>query len=85
MLIGCYFLTQHVQVLGEPIQTVMRRYDIPEPYEKLKELTRGKRVDQAGMQAFIAGLELPEDVKARLMELTPVNYVGIAPELARKV
>jgi len=72
-------------VLGEPIQTVMRRYDIPEPYEKLKELTRGKRVDQAGMQAFISGLDLPQDVKARLMQLTPANYIGLAADLARKV
>jgi len=78
-------LDQNWEVLGEPIQTVMRRYDIPEPYEKLKELTRGKRVDQAGMQAFISGLDLPQDVKARLMQLTPANYIGLAADLARKV
>ncbi|MCC5811938.1 MAG: adenylosuccinate lyase [Ectothiorhodospiraceae bacterium] len=71
------------EVLAEAIQTVMRRYGIEEPYEKLKALTRGKRVDQAGMQAFIQTLELPEAVKQELQELTPARYVGNAGRQAR--
>jgi adenylosuccinate lyase len=73
------------EVLAEAIQTVMRRHGIEKPYEKLKELTRGQRVDQAAMQAFVEGLELPEEAKARLRELTPANYIGNAAEQARKV
>lgn len=72
------------EVLGEAIQTVMRRYGIPEPYEKLKALTRGKRVDGAGMAAFIDTLELPEPVKADLKAMTPASYIGNAPEQARR-
>jgi adenylosuccinate lyase len=78
-------LDMNWEVLAEPIQTVMRRYDVPEPYEKLKELTRGKRVDQAGMQQFVQSLEVPDHVKVELLKLTPHNYVGLAAELARKV
>jgi len=66
------------EVLAEPIQTVMRRYGIEKPYEKLKELTRGKRVDAAGIHAFIDSLLLPEDEKTRLKTLTPANYIGRA-------
>ncbi|MBD1226294.1 adenylosuccinate lyase [Xenorhabdus griffiniae] len=66
------------EVLAEPIQTVMRRYGIEKPYEKLKELTRGKRVDAEGMKAFIDGLELPEAEKERLKSMTPANYIGYA-------
>ncbi|ENJ4476040.1 adenylosuccinate lyase [Yersinia enterocolitica] len=66
------------EVLAEPIQTVMRRYGIEKPYEKLKELTRGKRVDAAGMQAFIDSLALPEAEKTRLKAMTPANYIGRA-------
>ncbi len=73
------------EVLAEPIQTVMRRYGIEKPYEKLKELTRGKRVDQAGMAAFIDGLELPDEVKVRLKAMTPGSYIGNAAEQARKI
>ncbi len=73
------------EVLAEPIQTVMRRYGIEKPYERLKELTRGQRVDQAGMQAFVDGLELPEAAKAALRELTPLSYIGNAAEQARKI
>ena len=69
-------------VLGEAIQTVMRRYDIPEPYEKLKALTRGQdHITQQVMADFIDTLEMPDDVKARLKELTPANYIGLAQEL----
>jgi len=71
-------LDHNWEVLAEPIQTVMRRYGIEKPYEKLKELTRGKRVDAAGMQAFIDGLALPEEEKTRLKAMTPANYIGRA-------
>jgi len=71
-------LDQNWEVLAEPIQTVMRRYGIDKPYEKLKELTRGKRVDAAGMAAFIDGLALNDAVKAQLKQLTPENYIGDA-------
>ncbi|EEQ20453.1 Adenylosuccinate lyase [Yersinia intermedia ATCC 29909] len=71
-------LDHNWEVLAEPIQTVMRRYGIEKPYEKLKELTRGKRVDAAGMQAFIDGLALPEEEKIRLKAMTPANYIGRA-------
>lgn len=66
------------EVLAEPIQTVMRRYGIEKPYEKLKELTRGKRVDAEGMKAFIDSLPLPDAEKVRLKTLTPANYIGHA-------
>ena len=74
-------LDRNWEVLAEPIQTVMRRYGIEKPYEKLKELTRGKRVDGEAMRQFIDGLELPEAEKARLKEMTPANYIGRAIEL----
>ncbi|OBW92766.1 adenylosuccinate lyase [Gallibacterium genomosp. 3] len=74
-------LDQNWEVLAEPIQTVMRRYGIEKPYEKLKELTRGKRVDQQTMQQFIDSLDIPEDEKARLKELTPATYIGAAIQL----
>ncbi|EKT63523.1 adenylosuccinate lyase [Providencia burhodogranariea] len=71
-------LDHNWEVLAEPIQTVMRRYAIEKPYEKLKELTRGKRVTAEGMKQFIDGLELPEDEKTRLKAMTPANYIGYA-------
>ncbi|QFY90431.1 adenylosuccinate lyase [Magnetovirga frankeli] len=73
------------EVLAEPIQTVMRRYGIDQPYEKLKELTRGQRIDQAGMARFIDNLELPAEVKAELRALTPDSYTGNAAEQARGI
>jgi adenylosuccinate lyase len=73
------------EVLAEPIQTVMRRYGIEKPYEKLKELTRGHRVDQAGMQAFVDGLDLPDEAKAELKKLTPSTYIGNAIDQAKKI
>jgi len=77
-------LDQNWVVLGEAIQTVMRRYDIPEPYEKLKELTRGKDgIDQAALEGFIEKLDVPNSVKAELKKLTPANYIGLATELAK--
>ena len=74
-------LDHNWEVLAEPIQTVMRRYGIEKPYEKLKELTRGKRVDAAGMQTFIDSLELPEEEKVRLKAMTPGNYIGRATKM----
>ncbi|MFZ9315340.1 MAG: lyase family protein, partial [Burkholderiaceae bacterium] len=71
------------EVLAEPIQTVMRRYGLPQPYEQLKALTRGQGMTEETMRGFIAGLALPEADKARLMALTPGTYVGIAERLAR--
>ncbi|MCG6202359.1 adenylosuccinate lyase [Psychromonas antarctica] len=73
------------EVLAEPIQTVMRRYGIEKPYEKLKELTRGKRVDGPGMSAFIDTLELTDAVKAELKAMTPANYIGQAINLVEKL
>lgn len=71
-------LDQNWEVLAEPIQTVMRRYGIEKPYEKLKELTRGKRVDGPGMATFIDSLTLPDAVKTQLKALTPASYIGRA-------
>jgi len=67
-------------ILGEALQTVMRKYDIPEPYDKIKALTRGKTVNQEVLQNFVQTLELPEEVKKALMELTPSLYLGLAEE-----
>ena len=71
-------LDRNWEVLAEPIQTVMRRYGIEKPYEKLKELTRGQRVNQQIMQQFVAGLEIPDQAKQRLMQMTPASYIGNA-------
>jgi adenylosuccinate lyase len=73
------------ELLAEPIQTVMRRYGIANPYEKLKELTRGNRISREGMQAFVQSLEIPATAKAELLELTPWGYTGKAAELARRI
>ena len=73
------------ELLAEPIQTVMRRYAVPEAYEKLKELTRGTRVSREGMQAFVASLEIPDAAKAELLKLTPWDYTGKAAELAKRI
>ncbi len=73
------------EVLAEPIQTVMRRYGIENPYEKLKALTRGQGIDQETLKAFIDSLELPDDAKQKLFGLTPALYTGNAAEQARKI
>ncbi len=73
------------EVLAEPIQTVMRRYGIEKPYEKLKELTRGKAITQENLATFIDGLAIPEDAKERLKAMTPGSYVGNASQQARDV
>jgi adenylosuccinate lyase len=73
------------EVLAEAIQTVMRRYGLPEPYEQLKALTRGRGISRDSLRMFVAGLALPEDAKARLLALSPHTYVGLAESLARRV
>ncbi|CDY60886.1 BnaC01g40920D [Brassica napus] len=78
-------LDQTWEVLAEPIQTVMRRYGVPEPYEKLKELTRGRAVNEESIREFIKGLDLPEEAKTQLLKLTPHTYVGAAASLALAV
>ncbi|MFC0179841.1 adenylosuccinate lyase [Thorsellia kenyensis] len=78
-------LDKNWEVLAEPIQTVMRRYNIEKPYEKLKELTRGKRVDKESMQKFIESLDIPSEEKTRLKSLTPSNYLGNAIEMVSRL
>ena len=74
------------EVLAEPIQTVMRRYGLPEPYEQLKALTRGQRgMTREALHAFVDGLALPADAKSRLKALTPATYTGLAAALARRI
>ncbi|TBR39244.1 MULTISPECIES: adenylosuccinate lyase [Dyella] len=73
------------EVLAEAVQTVMRRYGLPEPYEQLKALTRGQGITKDSMRTFITGLDLPEDAKNRLLALTPGSYIGLATELAKSV
>jgi adenylosuccinate lyase len=75
-------LENNWEVLAEPIQTVMRRYGVPEPYEKLKALTRGQRITRESMLDFIDTLEIPEQEKQRLKELTPATYIGLAKSLS---
>lgn len=71
------------EVLAEPVQTVMRRHGLPNPYEQLKALTRGQGIDEKAMRAFIDGLKLPEAAKQRLRALSPAAYIGLAEKLAR--
>lgn len=73
------------EVLAEPIQTVMRRYAVPDAYEKLKELTRGKGITPQALQAFVEDLEIPAEAKQELKALTPANYIGNAVQQARRV
>jgi len=73
------------EVLAEPIQTVMRRYGIENPYEKLKELTRGKTITQQAFQEFIQTLDIPENARNQLLTLTPHNYIGNAIEQTRNL
>ena len=76
-------LDRNWEVLAEPIQTVMRKVGMDHPYERLKELTRGRRVNAEIMRDFVKALPLPKDDKARLMKLTPSTYIGLAEKLAR--
>jgi adenylosuccinate lyase len=80
-------LDENWEVLAEPIQTVMRLYEVEEPYEKLKALTRGHRIDQKKMQDFVLSLkgQIPDKEIERLMDLTPATYLGVAEDLAREV
>jgi len=78
-------LAQNLELLAEPIQTVMRRYGVENAYEQLKTLTRGQRLDAATLEAFIAGLALPEDARRALKALTPATYTGLAEQLARDI
>ena len=73
------------EVLAEPIQTVMRRYGVQGAYEKLKEVTRGKKVEAADLHSLIASLEIPEAEKTRLLAMTPGSYIGMAAELAKRI
>jgi adenylosuccinate lyase len=73
------------EVLAEAVQTVMRRYGLPEPYEQLKALTRGQGITRESMRSFIEGLALPADARQRLLDLTPGGYVGLAESLAREI
>ena len=78
-------LNANWEVLAEPIQTVMRRYGIEKPYEKLKELTRGQRITSGQLQLFIEKLEIPTEAKVTLLALTPRNYTGYAEKLANDI
>ncbi len=73
------------EVLAEAVQTVMRRHGVEEPYEKLKALTRGRRVDGDAMRNFIKELDIPNDAKARLLAMTPASYIGLAAKLAKDI
>lgn len=78
-------LEQNWELLAEPIQTVMRRYGIEQPYEKLKALTRGRKIDAKILREFIEALDLPEAARQELIELTPATYIGNAMQQARKI
>ena len=78
-------LAKRWEVLAEPVQTVMRRYGIEKPYEQLKELTRGKPIDEESLRLFIRQLEIPEEAKQALLEMTPLSYTGTAEAQARSV
>mgnify|MGYP000642045831 FL=1 len=78
-------LDNNWEVLAEPIQTVMRRYQIDKPYEKLKELTRGHKIGQQEIQQFIMKLDIPQHAKESLLTLTPHNYIGYASSLAKAI
>ena len=78
-------LDQSWEVLAEPVQTVMRRYGIENPYEQLKELTRGKGITREALQAFIGTLAIPQAAREQLLAMTPASYIGIAADLARAI
>ena len=77
-------LDNNWEILAEPIQTVMRKYKVEKPYEKLKELTRGKKLDNKAISDFISKLEIPAAAKKNLLNLTPAKYVGLAEKLVLK-
>ena len=73
------------EVLAEPVQTVMRRFSVPNHYEQLKDLTSGKGISRDDLRRFIAALPIPEADRARLLEMTPASYIGMAAELAKRI
>jgi adenylosuccinate lyase len=73
------------EVLAEAVQQVMRRHGVPDAYEKLKEMSRGKRLDRAELAAFVKGLGIPDEAKKRLLALTPARYTGLAADLAKRI
>ena len=73
------------EVLAEPVQTVMRRYGIENPYEQLKDLTRGKGISKEALQEFIVTLAIPQEAKDQLLAMTPANYIGYATKLAKEI
>ncbi len=73
------------EVLAEPVQTVMRRFGVPNPYEQLKELTRGKGISREALRTFITGLAIPQDAKDLLLAMTPASYIGKAVVLAERI
>jgi adenylosuccinate lyase len=73
------------EVLAEAVQQVMRRYGVPDAYEKLKHLSRGKRLDRAQLAAFVKALEIPDEAKKQLLALTPAKYTGLAADLAKRI
>lgn len=78
-------LAESWEVLAEPVQTVMRRFAIENPYEKLKEMTRGRRITREALHSFISTLEIPQEERERLLAMTPASYVGKAVELAKRI
>lgn len=78
-------LNNHWEILAEAIQMAMRRFKIEKPYEKLKSFTRGKHIDQQTLREFITHLDLPDNIKQELLQLTPKNYIGYANDLAKKI
>lgn len=78
-------LDAHWEILAEPIQTILRRFGVDQPYEKLKSLTRGHKMTKTILHQFIAELDVPTEVKQQLYELTPSNYLGYASDLAKRV
>ena len=78
-------LDRNWEVLAEPIQTMMRRYGIEQPYEKLKALTRGHKIDAAAIREFVETLEMPESARQELIALTPATYIGNATDQAEKI
>jgi adenylosuccinate lyase len=78
-------LDSHWEIVAEAVQTVMRRYGVPKPYEKLKELTRGKRIDRTTLRSFLEDLNIPAEAKQRLLRLTPASYTGNAAQQARNI
>lgn len=78
-------LNHHWEILAEPIQTILRRYGIPEAYEKLKDFTRGHKITKESLHAFIANLTIPDPIKQEMYKLTPSQYIGCAADLAKRI